>query len=34
VEAIDDESKNKYETDFDDPETGVTVIPIFVETGD
>jgi len=33
IESIDDENKIKYETDFDDPETGVKVMPIFVETG-
>ena len=33
VESIDDESREKYETDFDDPATGVSVAPIFVETG-
>ena len=31
VESIDDESRKKYETDFDDPETGVKVTPVFVE---
>ena len=33
VESIDDENRKKYETDFDDPETGVKVVPIFVATG-
>jgi len=33
TESIDDENKKKYETDFDDPETGVKVMPIFVQTG-
>ena len=33
IESIDDENKKKYETDFDDPETGVKVMPIFVQTG-
>ena len=32
IESIDDENKKKYETDFDDPETGVKVMPIFVQT--
>jgi hypothetical protein len=33
VEAIDDESRKKYEVDFDDEETGVKVEVIFVEIG-
>jgi hypothetical protein len=32
VETIDDESRKKFETDFEDKETGVRVEPIFVET--
>ena len=32
VEAIDDESRKKYESDFHDPQTGVKVMPVFVET--
>jgi hypothetical protein len=31
VGAIDDENRKKYEADFEDPETGVKVMPIFVE---
>ena len=34
VEAIDDENRKKYEADFDEPETGVKVMPVFVATGD
>ena len=33
VEAIDEESREKYEADFNDKETGVRVESIFVETG-
>ena len=33
VKAIDDESRKKYEVDFDDEETGVKVEVIFVEIG-
>jgi hypothetical protein len=33
VEYIDDENRKKYEIDFDDPETSVKVMPVFVETG-
>ena len=33
VESIDDDSRAKYETDFEDNETGVKVMPVFVETG-
>jgi hypothetical protein len=34
IESIDDTNRKKYEADFDDPETGVKVAPVFVETGD
>ena len=34
VETIDDESRKKFETDFEDKETGVRVEPIFVETAE
>jgi hypothetical protein len=33
VENIDDDSRAKYEVDFDDPVTKVKVMPVFVETG-
>ncbi len=33
IEKIDDENRAKYEVDFFDDETGVKVIPVFVETG-
>ena len=33
VEAINDDNRKKYETDFHDPETKVKVMPVFVETG-
>jgi len=33
VENINDENRKKYENDFDDPDTGVKVRPVFVETG-
>jgi hypothetical protein len=32
VESINDKSRTKYEAEFDDPETGVKVAPVFVET--
>ena len=32
VEKIDDENKKKYEADFEDPKTGVVVMPVFIET--
>jgi hypothetical protein len=33
VETIDDKNKQAYETDYHDPETGVTVKPVFIQTG-
>ncbi len=33
VEYVDDANRNKYEIIYEDKETGVRVIPIFVETG-
>jgi len=33
VEYVDDENRSKYEKEYVDAETGVSVIPIFVETG-
>jgi hypothetical protein len=33
IEIIDDENRKKYEADFFDDETGVKVMPLFVETG-
>ena len=33
VETINDESREKYEADFEDEETGVRVEPVFVATG-
>jgi hypothetical protein len=33
VEAVDDANRAKYETVYVDAETGVTVVPVFVETG-
>jgi len=33
IESIDDENRKKYEGDYNDPETGVKVMPIFVATG-
>jgi hypothetical protein len=33
VDYIDDEQRARYETIYQDEETGVTVTPIFVETG-
>jgi hypothetical protein len=33
VESIDGKSRKKYEVDYPDKETGVKVLPIFVETG-
>jgi hypothetical protein len=33
VESIDDKSRKTYEVDYPDKETGVKVLPIFVETG-
>lgn len=32
IEAIDADARAKYEADFDDPATGVKVMPVFVET--
>jgi hypothetical protein len=32
VETIDDAARNKYESDYPDKETGVTVKPFFVTT--
>ena len=34
VESIDEESRKKFEVDFEDKETGVRVEPIFVETAE
>lgn len=33
VESVPDEYRLKYETDYTDPETGITVSPVFAETG-
>ncbi len=33
VEAIDDANRAKFEKDYKDEETGVNVLPVFVETG-
>ena len=33
LESIDDANRKKYETDFYDQETEVTVLPVFVEIG-
>jgi hypothetical protein len=33
VEAVDDANRAKYEAVYVDAETGVTVVPVFVETG-
>ena len=33
IESIDDENRKKLEADFNDPDTGVTVMPVFVVTG-
>jgi hypothetical protein len=33
VESIDDKNRIKYEADYPDKETGVNVLPIFIETG-
>ena len=33
VEAVDDTNRAKYEAVYEDQETGVTVMPVFVETG-
>ncbi len=33
VETINDENRKKFEADYDDPGTGVKVMPVFVETG-
>jgi len=33
IESIDDENRQKLEANFYDTETGVTVLPVFVETG-
>ena len=33
IDAVDDANRDRYETIHVDPETGVTVTPIFVETG-
>ncbi|MCP4150848.1 MAG: hypothetical protein GY757_24085 [bacterium] len=33
VPAIDKENREKYERDYHDKETGVTVIPVFINTG-
>ena len=33
VEAVDDANRAKYEAVYEDQETGVTVRPVFVETG-
>jgi hypothetical protein len=33
VEAVDDANRAKYEVEYVDAETGVTVTPVFVETG-
>ncbi|MCP4150256.1 MAG: hypothetical protein GY757_21085 [bacterium] len=33
VPAIDDKNRKKYETNYLDKESGITVIPVFIETG-
>ena len=33
IDAVDDANRDRYEIIHVDPETGVTVTPIFVETG-
>ncbi len=33
LDAIDDENRKKLEADYNDEEIGMTVLPIFVETG-
>jgi len=33
IESIDDANKKKYETPFQNPGTGVTVYPVFIQTG-
>jgi hypothetical protein len=33
IEAVDDANRAKYEAVYEDGETGVTVRPVFVETG-
>ncbi|MBN1876390.1 MAG: hypothetical protein JXA33_19355 [Anaerolineae bacterium] len=33
VETVDDANRAKYETVYVEVETGVTVIPVFIETG-
>ena len=33
VEAVDDDNRAKYEVVYEDKETGVTVRPVFIETG-
>jgi hypothetical protein len=33
IEGIDDANKKKYETPFQDPGNGVTVYPVFIQTG-
>jgi hypothetical protein len=33
VEAVDDAQRAEYEVEYMDAETGVTVTPVFVETG-
>jgi hypothetical protein len=33
IESIDDANKKKYETPFQDPGSGVTVYPVFIQTG-
>ncbi|MDQ1352962.1 MAG: hypothetical protein QG657_3268 [Acidobacteriota bacterium] len=33
IESIDEANQKKYETPFQDPEVGVTVYPIFIQTG-
>ncbi|MCP4132884.1 MAG: AAA family ATPase [bacterium] len=33
IEYIDEENRKKYEVDYSDKSTGVTVMPVFVETG-
>jgi hypothetical protein len=34
LDSIDEKTRKIYETDFHDPQTGVTVKPIFIQTGD
>ncbi|MCP4129470.1 MAG: hypothetical protein GY754_00500, partial [bacterium] len=33
IEYIDEENRNKYEVDYTDTDTGIKVMPVFVETG-